>query len=118
MNTKLGMTHWVRIYIAGDYDKARDICRNHCYKVGLCVNVTKNAYIYTGGEEEGVIVELIAYPRFPETSDAIAAKAYELGVELKSQLCQDSFLIMDPNETLWVTNRENDDEPKQTVPRN
>lgn len=113
----MGESHWARIYIAGDYDKARDICRQYCYKVDLCVNVTRNAFIYTGGEEEGVIVELINYPRFPSITDVVDAKAYELGIELKRQLCQDSFLLMTPKETIWSTDRENDDEPKQTVPR-
>ncbi len=61
----------VSIFIAGDYDKAHEICRAHCDAVGLCVTVTATSYIYTGGEEAGVIVGLINYPRFPsEPADA------------------------------------------------
>lgn len=112
MDSKVASTYWNRIYIAGDFDKARDVCRQFCYKVGLCVNVTKHAYIYTGGEEDGVMVELINYPRFPVDLDVdrneIDEKGYHLGVMLKDQLCQDSFLIMTPLSTIWVTSR---DEP-------
>jgi hypothetical protein len=106
MNTNSIDTYVARIYIAGDYDKARDICRKFCYDVGFCVNVTKNTYIYTGGEEDGVIVECINYPRFPSTKDEIDGNAYELALFLREQLCQDSFTLVTSDKTLWVSSRD------------
>lgn len=53
----------VSIFIAGDFDEARDLCRAFCDEEGLCVTVTPTTYVYTGGEEDGVIVGLINYPR-------------------------------------------------------
>lgn len=106
MQIKSVETHWVKIYIAGDYDKARDICRQYCYDVGMCVNVIKNDYIYTGGEEQGVIVEVINYPRFPSTPDELFEKSYNLALELREQLYQDSVSLVTPEKTLWLTLRD------------
>lgn len=55
----------VSIFMAGDYNAAREICRAYCDEVGYCVTVTPTSYVYTGGEESGFIVGLINYPRFP-----------------------------------------------------
>lgn len=106
MKTKVVETYWARIYIAGDYNRARDICRNYCYKEGACVNVTKNQYIYTGGEESGVIIEIINYPRFPKSNDELDEQAYQLGLLLRSELYQDSFTVVTPTSTLWISSRE------------
>jgi len=106
MNQKLIKTYWSRIYIAGDFDKARDICRSFCYDKGLCVNITKNNYIYTGGEEQGVIVEIINYPRFPSYKEDIDAITYELGIKLRQELCQNSLTIINPDTTYWISNRD------------
>lgn len=116
MNSKIEQTYWAKIYIAGDYDKARDICRQYCQKVGLAVNVIANSYIYTGGEENGVIVEILNYPRFPATWDDINEKAYDLGIELRQGLCQDSFMLVTPQDTLWVTSRTEQYNPKMATP--
>lgn len=43
----------VSIFIAGDPDAARRICRNFCDEEGLCVTVTPTTYVYTGGDENG-----------------------------------------------------------------
>ena len=59
-------TYWVRIYMAGDLQIAKHICREFCM-VGLCINISETDYIYTMGEEIGFCVELINYPRFPAT---------------------------------------------------
>lgn len=105
MNQKLIETYWSRIYIAGDFNKARDVCRNFCFVKGLCVNVTKNNYIYTGGEETGVIVEIINYPRYPLTKEEIDESTYDLGLKLRDQLCQDSFTVVNPDNTFWISSR-------------
>lgn len=66
------------IYMAGDVAQAKQVCREHCFFVGLCVTVEPVDYIYTGGEEAGFRVGLINYPRFPTTSDDLRTKAFEL----------------------------------------
>jgi hypothetical protein len=98
----------LRIWIAGDPIKAHAICREYCDSVGFCVSVTPTSYVYTGGDEIGVIVGLINYPRFPSTADEMFNHAKSLGIQLMHQLGQDSFTIETPVETWWFSHRPED----------
>jgi hypothetical protein len=95
----------INIFIAGDYDRARQIAREFCINMGACVTVTATSYIYTGGEEAGVIVGLINYPRFPAQPHDINYKAELLAEELMHGLCQHSYTIQTPTETRWYSRR-------------
>lgn len=98
----------VSIFIAGDYDEARDICRAFCDEEGLCVTVTPTAYVYTGGEEAGVIVGLINYPRFPSEPSDILTTAKLLALELMHKLEQESVSVQALDQTLWFSIRNAD----------
>lgn len=93
------------IFIAGDFDQAKHICREHCFEAGLCVTVEPVSYIYTGGEETGVRVGLINYPRFPTTHDELREKARALADRLMLGLFQHSYSIVGPDETEWFSRR-------------
>ena len=58
------------------------------------------------GEEAGVRVGLINYPRFPTTFEALQQTAFDLANMLKSRLCQHSYSIVGPAETNWHSDRE------------
>ena len=73
---------------------------------GLCVTVTPTTFVYTGGAEEGVEIGLVNYPRFPSTQEELAGKAQRLGELLLRELCQHSFLIVQPGTTTWCSRRE------------
>lgn len=105
----------VSIFIAGDYDEARDACQAFCDEVGLCVTVTRTTYIYTDGEQEGVIVGLIDYPRFPAEPREIWATAEALAHKLRDELFQESFTIQAPDKTMWFSWR--DSTPSQALGR-
>lgn len=96
----------VAIYIAGDLDQAKQICREWCMEVGACVTVEPVTYIYTGGEESGVRIGFINYPRFPSANDIIVDRANDLGFRLMDRLCQLSFSVVGPKETTWFSRRE------------
>lgn len=98
-------TRNVDIYIAGDFDIARQVCREYCMDVGMCVNVQAADYIYTGGSETGVKVGLINYPRFPMTYDHMMQHATVLAAKLMERLCQHSYTIVDPAETHFYSRR-------------
>lgn len=106
MRTERAPTDFVRIYLAGDIEQARQSCRQFCYGEGFCVTVTATTYIYTGGEELGICVECINYPRFPTTGKALWEKASRLADKLRTDLCQHSALVMSPVWTEWRTSRE------------
>jgi hypothetical protein len=98
----------VSIFIAGDHEAATRICREFCNEIGLCVTVTPTTYVYTGGEEEGVIVGLINYPRFPALPHEINEVAEQLALRLKDGLGQGSFTIQDPHSARWRSWRPGD----------
>ena len=95
----------VSIFIAGSAMEAETICHDYCDSVGFCVTVTETVYCYTGGEEAGVIVGLINYPRFPSKPAEIWAHAEALGLKLLVGLKQQSFTIQSPDRTKWFSAR-------------
>jgi hypothetical protein len=95
----------VSIFIAGNTWDAESICRDYCDEIGFCVTVTETTYCYTGGEEPGVIVGLINYPRFPSTPERIWTHAEALAARLREGLKQDSYSIQAPDKTVWFSHR-------------
>jgi len=81
------------IWIAGDIDKATVVCRDYCDNVGLCVSISTTEYVYTHGQEKGIRVDFINYPRFPSKFKDIKIHACRLGILLKDELNQESFSI-------------------------
>jgi hypothetical protein len=96
----------ISIFIAGEPWKAQAVCSDFCNAVGLCVTVTETSYRYTGGAEQGVIVGLINYPRFPSAPEAIWERAEQLASLLRERLRQDSYTIQAPDKTVWISFRE------------
>lgn len=92
----------VSVFVAGYVSEAAAICQQYCDAVGLCVTITETRYIYTGGEEAGVIVGLINYPRFPAEPAAIFAKAEELAHRLIEGMGQRSASIQAIDKTVWI----------------
>ena len=107
---KFEHTFWVEILIAGNLQKSYDICQEYCDKVGLCVTVEPTRYIYTKGWEDGVRVRLINYPRFPADDNAIRTTAYTLAAILCTELEQQSYSVMTPETTMWISHREADND--------
>lgn len=106
------VTYRVDIYIAGDLDDARRICRDYCMRTGYCVTVELCEYIYTGGSEAGVRVGAINYPRFPVEPQAVWTKAEALARELLTGLHQWSALIEATDRTMWISGK-----PENATPR-
>ena len=98
----------VKIWLAGNIQSARLFCAQYFADVGLCATIIPAIYSYTGGEEEGFVIGLINYPRFPSDPISIQNKAIDLGEKLARYLGQGSFLIETPNEMIWFTRREGD----------
>ncbi|MBB4861599.1 hypothetical protein HNP46_000410 [Pseudomonas nitritireducens] len=101
-------TFYARIFMAGDIEVAKQVCRKECQRDGLCVTIEPTQYIYTGGEEAGFVVGLSNYPRFPAMPETILARARDLGKKLLGELNQGSFSIMTPDRTEWYSMRKQD----------
>lgn len=99
-------SYWVKIYIAGPIEQAKQIIRKRAKEVGMCVTIEPTTYVYSGGEEEGYVVGFINYPRFPRANKDIWNDALDLATLLKDGTYQDSFTIMDSKETVWYSDRD------------
>lgn len=99
----MNKTNTFRIWIAGDYDEARKIIRRHCFDVGDCFSVLRTDFIYSGGEETGVCVTRINYGRFPADYEEIKQRVNDLAKKLCAGLCQKSYTVETPIETIYVT---------------
>lgn len=108
MIRKQSDSYTVRIWIAGDYADALRICRQFCANEGACFAVSPAEYVYTRGQDAGVCVTLINYPRFPLELWDLTAKAERLCLALRDGLYQHSFSIEGPTETIWYSWREED----------
>lgn len=105
LKTRVSPTHYATIHLAGDIQIAKQVCREYCINVGLCVTIEPQEFIYAGGQETGYRVGLLNYPRFPSTSDALIETARELSLRLMEKGCQWSALLVTPDDTYWLTRR-------------
>jgi len=77
-------------------------CQNYCNKVKLGLTITNTKFIYVNGSEDGVIIGLINYPRFPSTPEQIQEKAIELASILKEKLKQERVSVVFPDKTIML----------------
>ena len=82
--------------------KGRDICQKYCDAIGLCVSFTETTFIYTGGNEAGLIVGLMNYPRFPKREEEIRDTAITLAKLLKAEYDQKRCSVVFPDKTIML----------------
>lgn len=100
-------TYTAEIYIAGDIPVAKQLLREYCLQ-GFCVSIEPVYYVYTMGEESGMVVRIINYPRFPRTQDEIKQKGVELGGLLIKGLHAGSCSVVCTDETIFLSRRDKD----------
>lgn len=100
-------TYTVRLYMAGDIERAKCLLRAECYppNEGLCVTVEPTTFIYTGGQETGFVVGFVNYPRFPKPAAELFARARQIAERLIPALCQWSALLAASDRTVWLNAR-------------
>lgn len=96
----------VDLHLAGELSVIEQTCREYCHRVGLCVTVQPQRFLYTGGQEDGARVGLIDYPRFPKGEDALWSHAHALALLLADRACQHSVLLEGPTRTVWLSRRD------------
>jgi hypothetical protein len=100
-------THVIKIYIAGDRQLARQVLQRYVMK-GLCVSISEEEYVYTLGNESGIVVNFINYPRFPKTPEELLLEATELAKHLIMEMYQGSCTVVDYNGDSYFFSRRND----------
>ena len=82
-----------------DIGEVVSFCKEHCTEVGLCVTVTPTTFAYSNGSEQGAIIGLINYPRFPDAAEHINEKAMRLAERLRILCGQNRVSVICGDET-------------------
>lgn len=98
-------TYWTRIYLSGPIEEAKRVLRKMCIEEGLCVTIEPTTFLYAGGEEQGYVVGLVNYPRFPSTADELTLMARRIVAALLKETHQWSAMIANPEFTEWYSCR-------------
>lgn len=102
MNITTVPSFTAKLYIGGDIQTAKRLINKMVYFEGMCVTIDPTTFVYTGGEEAGMVIGLINYPRFPSAPEQIKAKATAIGDMLIRELNQRTYLILCSDETYWM----------------
>ena len=101
-------TRVLKIYIAGDKNLARQILQEYVMK-GACVSISDEEYIYTMGNETGIVVNVINYPRFPKDSITLLNDTILLAHLLLEKMYQGSCTVVDYGGQSYFISRRKDD---------
>lgn len=94
----------VKIFIAGSIGHCKELLSEYAMR-GACYSVDPTTFIYTGGREDGMVVRLINYPRFPSSGQGITDAAIALAEFLIIGLHQHSCTVQAPDRTIWLSRR-------------
>jgi hypothetical protein len=83
-----------------------DICQKYVDSIGWCVTVTPTKFLYKNGREDGAIIGIINYPRFPSTTVDIKERVEILAVKLLRDLHQLRLTIVDDSVSLMLENED------------
>jgi hypothetical protein len=86
------------------FEDAEKLIQEWVDNISYCVSVTRTKYIYKNGNEPGLIVGLINYPRFPQTSSQIRSYALDLAELMMKSFEQFRVTIVTNDETCMLSN--------------
>ena len=111
MNKELTKTYWAKIFLGTrvgytdeiiPYDTVEGMVRDYIDSHPCCVTITRTKFTYYKGEEEGVEIGLINYPRFDKKPKEIREYAIGLADHLKESCNQERVSVMFPDNTIML----------------
>jgi hypothetical protein len=85
-----------------DLDHLEREAQNYCDEVGLCVTCDRTTFRYTGGNEPGLVLGLINYPRYPSTVEGLKLRALDLAKLMKREAKQTRLSVKFTDETIML----------------
>ena len=80
------------------------ICQDFVNELGWCVSVTPTQFVYKDGYENGAIVGIINYPRFPLEVPEIKNRTLKLAKLLMKEMKQYRVSVVFSDETIMLEN--------------
>lgn len=85
-------------------DDVRAICDAYISEINDCITITPTEYRYVNGWENGVVIGLIQYPRFPRKVRDIKKMAMLLANKLLVGLDQNRVTVTTPHKSYLIEN--------------
>lgn len=85
-------------------DEVYALCYKYVNDKQYCVTVTETKFFYVNGFENGVIIGLINYARFPSKKKEVLKHAFDLGEILMKELKQYRISITTPTDSYLLEN--------------
>ena len=85
-----------------DKKLAIECIQGFCDTIKVCVTVENVEFIYPNGNESGIKVGFINYPRFPQTSEHITNVALKLAKQLKQLYKQYRVSVVTSDQTYLI----------------
>jgi len=104
-NIYCGLEIGYNSYVLMSINDVKNICTTYVNEHKLCVTITETEFVYVNGNEPGVIIGLINYPRFPSEPYKIKHHAICLAEILKEKLMQQRISIVCTDETIMLGER-------------
>jgi len=83
-------------------DQVKNLLQKYVNSVVLGVTVTPTTFIYKNGREDGVIIGLINYPRYPTTKEKLEKTAEEIAQLCKNEYKQERVTIEYQDKTVML----------------
>lgn len=80
-------------------EEVYDYCQWLCNIRKACFTVTPTRFIYVDGYEDGAVIGLINYPRFPKDRQRLIYDSWEIAEKLKEHFKQTRVSITTPIKT-------------------
>lgn len=78
------------------------VYQKYCNEIGLCVTVLPTKFIYKDSSEDGCVIGLINYPRFPSTPNILTVLACDLARLLKEVFGQIRVSVVTSDKTYML----------------
>ena len=101
-NKKIVETYIVRIYISSCVEAVSQILSEYAFNNGACFTVEPTKFIYTGGQENGVVIGMVKYPKFEKSNTEIFNEAIKVAKIVLSKTFQRTCLVVASDETYWM----------------
>lgn len=101
-NIYVGTRHGYSVDALSSVDEIRQWLQIFCNGVKLGVTLTQTEFIYVDGNEPGVIIGLINYPRFPRPVEEIKSLATNIAKDLMALCQQERVSIVFSDETIML----------------
>jgi hypothetical protein len=84
------------------HSEVERLCQRYVNEVGLCVTVKPTHFFYVRGNEPGVEVGIINYPRYPKEPEEILNHALAIARRLKAEFKQERVTIVTTDKTYML----------------